>query len=150
MTTKKLKPKRTSVKKLNEYIKEAEKFAVKGELPKLTDKAKLSTEDIFKISLCKLFVQFMNQNKIKPTQLHELTGIEKTRISEIINYKVTKFKIDQLIKNLGVLAKFSPEIKEHLIYLESMIAMPLKKVAETKKITNSMVGLAQINQVKSI
>ena len=150
MKSKKMTPKRTPVKKLNEYIKEAEKLSLKGELPKITNKEKLSTEDIFKISLCKLFVQYMNQNNIKPTKLHELTGIEKTRISEIINYKVTKFKIDQIIKNLRVLAEHSAEIKEHLILLECMISMPLKKVAETKKFTSAIVGLGYQSNPKTI
>ena len=151
MAIKKTTPKKTSTKQLDKYIKEAEKLAIKGKLPKITDKSKLSTEDFFKISLCKLFVQYMNQNKMKPTDLYNLTGIEKTRISEIINYKVSKFKIDQLIKNLGLLAKFSPEIKEHLLYLECMISKPLMKASETKKLTNSIASLAHIeNQPRAI
>jgi predicted XRE-type DNA-binding protein len=148
--TKKPVIKSTSTKVLDKYIAEAEKLAIKGELPKITDKSKLSTEDIFKMSLCKIFVQYLNQHRMKPSDLYELTGIEKTRISEIINYKVSKFKIDQLIKNLRVLANHSAEIKEHLNFIECMIAMPLRKASEAKKFTNSIIEISHNAKFRTI
>jgi predicted XRE-type DNA-binding protein len=142
--------KNTSTKVLDKYIAAAEKLAIKGELPKITDKSKLSTEDILKKSLCKIFVQYLNQHRMKPSDLYKLTGIDITRISEIINYKVSKLKIDQLFKNLRVLADYSVEIREHLNFIECMISMPLRKASEAKKFTNSIIQISNSAKARTI
>lgn len=130
--------KSTSQKKLDQYIADAEKRLKKGEVPSITDKMQLTTEDKIKMSLCKLFVQYLNRNNMKPSEFSKLTKIEKTRVSEIINYKVKKFKIDQLVKNLEILSKFSPEVKQHLVYLEQAMDLPVIKVVKSKQLTNSI------------
>lgn len=130
--------KSTSQKKLDQYINDAEKRLKKGEVPSITDKTQLTTEDKIKMSLCKLFVQYLNRNNMRPSEFCKLTKIEKTRVSEIINYKVKKFKIDQLVKNLEILSKFSPEVKQHLAYLEQAVDLPVIKVLKSKQLTNSI------------
>lgn len=135
---KKISAKQTSLKKLDTYINDAEKRLKKGEVPSITDKTKLTTEDKMKMSLCKLFVQYLLRNNMKPSEFSKLTKIQKTRVSEIINYKVKKFKIDQLVKNLEILSAFSPEVKQHLVYLTQAVDLPVIKVVKSKQLTNSI------------
>ncbi len=135
---KKAATKSTTQKKLDQYIADAEKRLKRGEVPSITDKTQLTTEDKIKMSLCKLFVQYLNRNNMKPSEFSKLTKIEKTRVSEIINYKVKKFKIDQLVKNLEILSTFSPEVKQHLAYLEQAMDLPVIKVVKSKQLTNSI------------
>lgn len=130
--------KSTSQKKLDQYIADAKKRLKRGEVSSITDKTQLTTEDKIKMSLCKLFVQYLNRNNMKPSEFSKLTKIEKTRVSEIINYKVKKFKIDQLVKNLEILSTFSPEVKQHLAYLEQAMDLPVIKVVKSKQLTNSI------------
>jgi predicted XRE-type DNA-binding protein len=89
---KKAATKSTTQKKLDQYIADAEKRLKRGEVPSITDKTQLTTEDKIKMSLCKLFVQYLNRNNMKPSEFSKLTKIEKTRVSEIINYKVKKIQ----------------------------------------------------------
>lgn len=130
--------KRTSQKKLDQYVSDAKKRLQKGDVPSITDKKNLSTEDKIKMSLCRLFVQYLNRNNMRPSEFSKLTKIEKTRVSEIINYKVKKFKIDQLLKNLEILSNFSPEVKQHLVYIEQAMDLPVIKVVKSKQLTNSI------------
>lgn len=133
-----------SNKEILKRIEEAKRDS--GKLTHITDKVSLSTEDKFKIGLCKHFVQFLNEEKVKLTALSELTGIPKTRLSEITNYKIKKFKVDQLLKYLSVLAGHSPRVKEYLNFLEQAIEVPALKVSETKKLTR---GLKEVIQMGS-
>lgn len=121
-----------------EFIKEAKPKAKKRQLMTISDKSQLSTEDKFKMSLCRLFVQYLNEQKMKPSELHELTGIEQSRISEILHYKITKFTIDKLLSWLSVLADHSAKIKEHLKLIEATLNLQVQSVSKTKKLTNSI------------
>jgi uncharacterized protein Smg (DUF494 family) len=75
---------------------------------------------------------------MKPIDLHKQTGIEQSRISEILHYKITKFTIDKLLVWLNVLADYSPKIKEHLHFLEQAMSMPIMTVNKTKKLTRDI------------
>ncbi len=119
-------------------IDEAKRKAKKKELTKISDKSALSTEDKFKISLCAHFVQYVNENKIKPIDLHKKTGIEKSRISEVLHYKIEKFTIDKLLGYLVVLADHSQKVRIHLRLLEETMGMPLLPQAEAKKLTRTV------------
>ena len=121
-----------------EIIKEAKNKAKKRQLTTISDKSHLTTEDKFKISLCKFFVQYLNEHKMKPMDLHKQTGIEKSRISEILHYKITKFTIDKLLGWLNILAEYSPKIKMHLSFLEEAMSMPIMTVQKTKKLTKDI------------
>jgi predicted XRE-type DNA-binding protein len=121
-----------------DILKEAKLKAKKRQLTTISDKSKLTTEDRFKISLCKFFVQYLNEHKMKPIDLHKQTGIEQSRISEILHYKITKFTIDKLLVWLNVLAEYSPKIREHLHFLEEAMNMPIMPVKKTKQLTKDM------------
>lgn len=125
-----------------DIIKEAKAKAKRRQLTTISDKSQLSTEDKFKISLCKFFIQYINEHKMKPRELHELTGIEQSRISEILHYKITKFTIDKLLSWLNILAEHSPKIREHLHFLEEAMSMPIQSVKKTKKITSEIKKVA--------
>jgi predicted XRE-type DNA-binding protein len=121
-----------------DILKEAKLKAKKRQLTTISDKSQLTTEDRFKISLCKFFVQYLNEHKMKPIDLHKQTGIEQSRISEILHYKITKFTIDKLLVWLNVLAEYSPKIKEHLHFLEEAMSMPIMTVKKTKQLTRDI------------
>lgn len=110
----------------------------KSKLAHVTDKKDLSTQDRFKISLCKLFVQFMNDKRMTGTELNRLTKIPNSRISEIIHYKIKLVTVDQLLKYLSVLADHSPRIREHLHLLEQALELPVLKVSAAKKLAKGL------------
>lgn len=121
-----------------DILKDAKLKAKKRQLTTISDKSQLSTEDKFKISLCKFFVQYLNEHKMKPTELHKQTGIEQSRISEILHYKITKFTIDKLLVWLNILAEHSPKIREHLRFLEEAMSMPIQPVKKAKKLASDI------------
>jgi predicted XRE-type DNA-binding protein len=121
-----------------EIIKEAKAKAKKRLLTTISDKSNLTTEEKFKISLCKFFVQHLNEHKMKPIDLHRQTGIEQSRISEILHYKITKFTIDKLLGWLNILADHSPKIREHLLFLEVAMSMPVLSVKKAKQLTGDI------------
>lgn len=110
----------------------------KKQLTHITDKSKLSTEDKMKLSLCKHFVQFATSKRLKSNQVAEMMGVPNSRLSEITNYKIDKFTVDQLIKNLSLLAKHSAQIREYLIFLEHATELPALAVTETKRLTRDI------------
>ena len=107
-------------------------------LSHLTDKSTLSTEDKFKISLCKHFTQFAISKRMKLKEISKMTKIPITRLSEMANYKIKKFTVDQLLKNLSILATHNPQIREYLVFLGYAAEMPALTVIETKKLTKSL------------
>lgn len=119
----------------------------KKKLTHITDKSDLSSEDKIKISLCKHFVQFANSKKMKMKEISELTDIPTTRLSEITNYKIKNFTVDQLIKNLSVLAKHDRPIKAYLNFLEHAAELPTLKVTETNKLTEKLKEASRVNFV---
>ncbi len=127
-----------SNKEMIDILKEAKKKAKKRQLTTISDKAQLSTEEKFKISLCRFFVQHLNEHQMKPKDLHKQTGIEQSRISEILHYKITKFTIDKLLSWLNILALHSPKIREHLLFLEEAMSMPVLSVKKTRKLTSDI------------
>lgn len=130
--------KEISNEEIMDIIKDAQLKAKKRQLVTITDKSQLTTEDRFKISLCKFFVQYLNENKMKPIELHAQTGIEQSRISEILHYKITKFTIDKLLNWLNILSEYSPKIREHLLFLEEAMNVPMMSVKETKELTRNI------------
>lgn len=121
-----------------EIISEANERVRRKEITKITDKKKLTTDEKFKISICKMFVQYLNENSMKPTELHRQTGIELSRISEIINYKINKFTIDKLLIWGEKLSQHSPEIKAHFALIEEVLNIPMMSVGKTRKIAQAV------------
>ncbi|MBC7458164.1 MAG: hypothetical protein H7235_07800 [Bdellovibrionaceae bacterium] len=130
----------------NKQILKIEETAKKNkkDLTHITDKSKLSTEDIFKIGLCKHFVQHAVTKKLKLKDLADLVGVPVTRMSEITNYKIEKFSVDQLLKNLSALAKHDTQVKENLIFLGKAVGMPILPVTITKKLTKDLTEAASL------
>ena len=119
-------------------IKEANKKADQGKLTKVSIKENLSTAEKFKISLCKIFCQYLNEKRMTSTELGQLTGIEVTRLSEITNYKINLFTVDKLLSYLQILSMHSAQVREHLNLLQESMDAPLMKVDKTKKITKKV------------
>lgn len=119
--------------------------AEKKSLTHITDKTNLSLEDKMKMSLCKHFVHFINGRKLKLKEMSELMdNIAIPRLSEIINYKINKFTVDQLIKNLSLLAKHDAPIREYLIFLEHATELPALAVADTRRLTKRVRSAAEL------
>jgi predicted XRE-type DNA-binding protein len=110
----------------------------KRHLTHLTDKAKLSTQDRIKLSLCKHFVQYINQKKLKLKDVAASIGVPVQRLSEITNYKINKYTVDQLIKNLSLLGEHDSQIKEYLNFLVQAVELPTLPVAQTKRLTRDV------------
>lgn len=118
----------------------------KANLTHISGKESLTTEDKFKIGLCRHFVQYLNDERIRVTDLSLQTKIPKTRLSEITNYKIQKYTVDQLFKYLRLLAEISPRVNEYLNFLEQAVEIPAMKVSETKRLTK---GLKEISTMRS-
>ena len=110
----------------------------KKQLTHVTDKSNLSTEDKMKLSLCKHFVQFANSKKLKLKDVAEMIDVPIQRLSEITNYKINKYTVDQLIKNLSLLAEHDAQIREYLVFLEQAVELPALTVSKTKRLTREI------------
>ena len=132
------------MKLTNKQILDLEKFAKKNRkhLTHITDKSKLSTEDKFKIGLCKHFVQFALSNDLKASDLAKLIKVPKTRMSEMMNYKINKFKVGKLLEHLTELAKHDDQVREYVEFLNKAIDMPIPKVATSKRLIKQVVGVS--------
>ena len=75
---------------------------------------------------------------IRDAELKAQTGIEQSRISEILHYKIAKFTIDELLIWLHVLSEHSPKVREHLLFLEEAMNVPMMSVKETKELTRTI------------
>jgi predicted XRE-type DNA-binding protein len=109
----------------------------------ISDKKTLSFEDKMKISICKHFVQYMNEERITLTALSKQLKLPKSRVSEIVNYKISKYKVDKLITNLLKLSEFSPKTKAYLGLVGEALEFPAVKVSETKKLTKTIKNIHQ-------
>lgn len=107
-------------------------------LTHITDKKTLSIEDKFKISLCKRFVKHMNLRKISLTDLSKKLHMPKSRVSEIVNYKISKYSIEKLLQNINKLAEISPETSAYLDLINEAIDIPFMKAKDTKKLTKKI------------
>lgn len=119
--------------KLEENVKKNKK-----NLTHITDKSNLSAQDVVKLGLCKHFVQFSISKKMKSKDIAKLVGEPPSRMSEIINYKISKFTVDQLLKFLSALAEHDAQIKEYLIFFGKAAELPALSVAATKRLTRDL------------
>lgn len=110
----------------------------KKELTHVTDKSRLTTEDKVKLGLCKHFVQFVNERRSTLTQISNLIDLPVSRLSEMGNYKIGKFTVDQLLANLELLAKHDPKIREYLKFFGEAAEMPTLSVNKTKQLTRDI------------
>ncbi len=119
-----------------ELVKNAKKN-VKS-LTHISNKADLTFEDKVKISLCKHFVKYMNEKRISLTALSAELKLPKSRVSEIVNYKIKKFTLNKLMINMFKLAELSPKTSEFLAFIEGAFEVPQMPVNDTKKLTKQM------------
>lgn len=128
----------------DEIIKRIEKAAKdKKKLTHITDKSQLSIQDKFKLSLCKHFVQYAVENRLRLKAFSEICKLPTTRLSEIMNYKINKFTVDQLLKNISILADKDVRIRAYLDLVEQVAELPTMKVSDTKKISS---GVRQVSR----
>ena len=113
----------------------------KAKLTHLTDKSELSLDDRLKISLCRHFVQYINEKKIKSIELSKLLGIPPSRVSEIVNYKIKAHSIEHLLGYLQLLSKHSPKIREYLHLIGVAVEAPSMSATRTKEISRSIKDL---------
>lgn len=104
----------------------------------VSDKEQLSVQDKYKLSLCKIVVEHLNNNGLKAVDLAEVTNIPKTRISEIVNYKVTKFTLDKLLERMEVIAESAPSVREHLEFIHQAMNVPSMPVKQFKKLSRDI------------
>ncbi len=119
-----------------EIIKKANKE--KKHLTHITNKQELSFEERVKISLCRHFVHYVNERRITVTEFAKEMNLPKSRVSEIVNYKITKYTVDKLLTHLTRLAELSPKTKAYLDLLRATLEVPPMTVTNTKKLTRSM------------
>jgi predicted XRE-type DNA-binding protein len=123
-------------KEVIEVIEKAKRDRKK--LTHITDKSKLSTQDIVKLGLCRHFVQFAVTRRLKLSDISEMTDIPITRLSEITNYKIMKFTVDQLLKNLSLLAVHDAQIKEYLVFFGKAAELPVLSVSKTRQLSRNL------------
>lgn len=110
----------------------------KKKLTHITDKTKLSAQDIVKLGLCKHFVQFSISKRLKSKDIAKLIHVPPPRMSEVVNYKISKFTVDQLLKFLSELAKHDVQVKEFLNFFGKAAELPTLSVTTTKKLTKDL------------
>lgn len=113
----------------------------KAKLTHITDKSELSIDDRLKISLCRHFVQYLNEKKLKSVDLAKLLGIPPSRVSEIVNYKIRAHSIEHLLGYLQLLSKHSPKIREYLNLIDVAVEAPSMSATRTKEISKSIKDL---------
>lgn len=124
----------------NEQLIKIEEKAKKNKkkLTLISDKSNLTSEDRVKLGLCKQFVRFIVVNKMKLKDVAVLAGVKNTRMSEIANYKINKFSVDQLLRNLSELAKHDAQIKAYIELLESVAELAAPKVSTSRRISKEV------------
>lgn len=125
-----------SNKEVIELVEDARKNL--RDLTHITNKIHLSHEERLKISLCKYFVKYLNDKGITLTELSRDLDLPKSRVSEIVNYKIKTFTLDKLIQNLGRLAEFSPKTREYLHFIEEAFELPAMSVSDTRQLTRQI------------
>ncbi len=110
----------------------------KKKLTHITEKSKLSTQDLVKLGLCRHFVQFTVSKGLKLKQVAKMISMPIPRVSEIINYKISKFTVDQLLKNLSALGEHDREIKEFLVFFSQAAELPTLAVGKTRQLTRDL------------
>lgn len=128
------------MKMTNKDVLNLEKFAKKNKksLTHITDKSKLTTEDKFKLGLCKHFVQFAISKNLKAADMADIIKIPASRMSEITNYKIDKFTVDKLLNHLSSLAEHDNQINEYLTFLNQAVDMPLPKIATSRRLSKEL------------
>lgn len=125
-----------------EILKRIEKAKKnKAKLTHITDKSELTLDDRLKISLCRHFVQYINEKKIKSVELSQLLNIPPSRVSEIVNYKIKAHSIEHLLIYLQQLSKHSPRIREYLNLLGVAVEAPHMSASRTKEISRNIKDL---------
>ena len=110
----------------------------KKNLAHITNKSALSTEDNMKLGFCRLFVQFINAEKVKSKDLAKMIGVSVQRMSEITNYKINKFTVDKLLKNIAILAKHDMHAREYLGLLNRVAESTNLSVSATKRLSKEV------------
>ncbi len=126
-----------STEKVLKVLEKIEKKAKKGKIPKLLSKD-ASFDDRMKFSLCKLFVRFVLKSGKKAAKLSELIQVPKTRLSDILNYKMESYSVDRLLSFANKLAEIDPPTKEHLNLMFEILDSPVRSVRESRKIEKKL------------
>lgn len=68
--------------------------------------------DKIKYKICRQFIIHINKNKMTQTELANKLGINKSRVSWVVHYRIEHFTIDRLYNLLQII---EPEMKLDLI-----------------------------------
>ncbi len=87
-------------KTTKELFKEIEKMGekIKGSATLPANASKLDKE---KYKLCREFVIFVNKHKLTHGELARRLEISRTRVTEILNYRIGRLSLDTLFSLLG-------------------------------------------------
>jgi len=82
----------------NDEVLKIIKWAQKNQkhLTHIKIKDELSDEERLKMSLCRHFVQYVNEHRITIFALAKKLGVSKMRATEIANYKISNLTADEL------------------------------------------------------
>ena len=75
---------------------------------------------------------------MKSKDVAKLIDASASRMSEIVNYKINKFTVDQLLKFLSELADHDAQIKEFLNFFGKAAELPTLSVPATKRLTRDL------------
>lgn len=95
-------------------------------------------DERLKHALCRLFVMYINKKGIRSTDLKDLLGIPKTRLSDLENYKTKSYSLDRLLRYAEKLASIDPQTREHLHLMMTVVAGPVRTVSNARKISQEL------------
>ncbi len=75
---------------------------------------------------------------MKNKDLAKLIQAPETRVSEITNYKISKFTVDKLLEYLSELSKHDPKVREYSEFFGRAAELPLLKVATTRELSRGL------------
>ncbi len=75
---------------------------------------KASSIDKMKYSIARDMVIFLQKSEMSQVEMAKLIGINKSRISEILHYRLSKFSLDTLMKYLFTLKGIVKEVDQRI------------------------------------
>jgi|GEM_PF-1159630 len=76
--------------------------------------SKASNIDKMKYSIARDMVIFLQKSEMSQIEMAKLIGINKSRISEILHYRLSKFSLDTLMKYLFTLKGIVKEVDQRI------------------------------------
>lgn len=90
-------------KEINKALKKIEKS--EGSLALSPDATPLEK---LRFDICQKFIKFERDNQLNQSELAQILGVDKAKISKILHHRVDEFSTDRLIK---LYQKINPKVK---------------------------------------